>query len=346
MKVGIDVSKMHKLSLTRGIGVYADNLYQSLKQNTDIHVELIEENKSYDNFDLIHFPFFDLFKRTLPLKISKPFVVTIPDLIPLQFPQHYPSGFKGRANLFFQKLALKKAKSVIAISETVKNDISKILNINKQKIFITHLAPSNNFQKINDKKILQQAKNKYNLPEKFVLYIGNVNWNKNILNTAESCIKAQKYLVIVGSSFLDKNNLNHPEKKAHKLFLEKYENNPLIKFLDYVPNEDLEKIMSIATVLIFASYYEGFGLPILEAQSCELPVITSKGSATEEISGDSSILVDAENSDEIAIKINEIFSSENLRKEIIKKGNANVKKFSWKKTAEETIRAYEYALSN
>lgn len=344
MKVGIDISKMHNLSKTRGIGVYADNLYRSIKENTDIDVELIEEKTSYDKFDLIHFPFFDLFKRTLPLKISKPFVVTIHDLIPIQFPKHYPAGLKGRANLFFQKLALNNARSVIAVSNTVKNDISKILKIKPQKIHTIYSAPSTDFQKITDNKTLSETKKRYDLPDHFVLYLGNVNWNKNILNTAESCIKSGKNLVIIGSAFLDKTNLNHIEKKSHRLFIEKYENNKLITILDYVPNEDLEKIMSLATALIFISYYEGFGLPILEAQSCGLPVITSKGSATEEIAGKSAILADPENTDEIAGQINELFTDQSLRNELIKKGKENVQKFSWKQTALHTVDVYKNAI--
>lgn len=344
MKVGLDVSRMHQLSETRGIGVYANNLYRSIKEYTDVDIELIVEKTGYDKFDLIHFPFFDLFKRTLPLKTSKPFIVTIPDLIPLQFPKHYPAGLKGKANLFFQKLAIKNAKAVISISETVKNDISKILKIDKQKIFTTYLAPSNNFQKITDEKILSEIKKKYDLSGPFVLYIGNVNWNKNILNTAESCIKAGRQLVIVGNSFLDKNNLNHAEKKSHKQFIEKYGSSEQIKLLGFVPDKDLEKIMSLAAVLIFISYYEGFGLPILEAQSCELPVVTSKGSAMEEIAGDSAVLIDPDNPQEIANQINKLFTSQDLREKLIKKGLENVSKFSWKKTAQDTVEVYKRSI--
>ncbi len=344
MKIGLDVSRMHNLSRTRGIGVYADNLYKSIKENTDVDIELIKEKTSYQKFDLIHFPFFDLFKRTLPLKMSTPFVVTIHDLIPLQFPKHYPPGLKGRANLFFQKLALKNAKAIIAVSDVVKNDISEILRIDDKKIFTIYSAPSANFQKITDTKILEETGKKYNLPDQFVLYIGNVNWNKNILNTAQSCIKAGKNLVIIGSSFLDKTNLNHIEKKSHKQFLEKYEQNKLITILNFVSSEDLERIMSLATVLIFISYYEGFGLPVLEAQAGGLPVITSKGSATEEVAGKSAILVDPENPDEIAQQINKVFDSESVRNELIKKGKENASKFSWKQSAIETVKVYQNAL--
>ncbi len=129
MKVGLDVSGMHKFSKTRGIGIYAQNLYEAIRKYTQVDIKLIESKDSYKEFDLIHFPFFDLFTHTLPLRISKPFVVTIPDLIPLQFPKHYPPGLKGKLNLLLQKQALKKAKAVIGISQTVKDDVEKILNM-------------------------------------------------------------------------------------------------------------------------------------------------------------------------------------------------------------------------
>lgn len=344
MKVGLDISKMHKLSQTRGIGYYAQNLFESIKKYTEVEIELVTDRSDYNKFDLIHFPFFDLFKHTLPLKISRPFIVTIPDLIPLQFSEFYPPGLKGKANFWLQKLALKKAQAIITISETVKKDVEKILKINPQKVFPVHLAPSEIYKKIKDDVLLKNIKNKYNLPDKFSLYVGNVNWNKNILNTAESCIRSGQTLVIVGSSFMDKSNLSHPEKNSFKQFLEKYENSNLIKLLGFVEDKDLVGVMNLATVLIFVSYYEGFGLPILEAQACGLPVITSKGSATEEISGVSAVLVNPENPEEISDAITKIFDSEKLRNQLVEKGNKNLTRFSWEKTARETVEVYKKCL--
>lgn len=346
MKIGLDVSRMHALSLTRGIGYYAQNLYDSIKKYTDVDIKLIKEKSEYSNFDLIHFPFFDLFKHTLPINISKPFVVTIPDLIPLQFASHYPPGLKGRANLWLQKMSLKKANAVIAISKTVKEDVKKVLKIQDNKIVAIHLASSEIYKKITDKKLLTEVSMKYNLPEKFILYIGNINWNKNILNTAEASIKSGQTLVIVGNSFLDKSNINHPEKRSFKKFLEKYHDSPLIKLLGFVPDEDLVSVMNLATCLIFVSYYEGFGLPILEAQACQIPVITSKISATAEIAGAGAILVDPENPSEISNAISKLFDSEDLRVNLIKNGTRNLQNFSWKKTAVETVEVYKKCLEN
>lgn len=343
MKVAIDVSKMHRFSKDRGIGIYAQNLYESLKKHTDIDIKLLDTETSYEDFDLIHFPFFDLYKTTLPFKIKKPFIVTIPDLVPLQFSAHYPPGIKGKINLLLQKLTIKKAKSIIAISETVKKDINKLLKIDSKKIFVTYLAPGNRYDF--DKKIVELVKSKYKLPESFVLYIGNVNWNKNILNTAEACIRAKKHLVIIGSSFLDKSDINHPEKRNLKIFLNKYADNGLIKLIGSVSSEELTAIMNLATVMIFISFYEGFGLPILEAQASSLPVITSNISAMPEVAGEGALLVDPNNMDEIVKSLGLLFNSVNLRQKLIKKGKDNLIRFSWKKTAEQTLEVYKRSLN-
>lgn len=341
MKVALDISQMHNLSLTRGIGVYAQNLYKSIKEFTDTDIELIEKKEDLHKFDLIHFPFFDLFKKTLPFNLPKPVVVTIHDLIPLQFPNHYPPGIKGKINWQLQKLALKNIDQIIAVSETVKKDIETILKINPSKIKVVYSAPSDSFRKITDKKTLEALKTKYKLPDEFVLYVGNINWNKNILNTTEAVLSAGKNLVIIGAAFLDKNNINHPEKKSFKTWLEKYENNENIKIIGFTQTEEIAGIMSLAECLIFASFYEGFGIPVLEAQSCELPVITSKISATAEIAGKGAILVDPENVTDITGSVKRVTQNPDFRKQLIKAGNENLKRFSWKETALKTVQLYE-----
>jgi hypothetical protein len=94
MKVAFDISRMNKLSLNRGIGIHAKNLFSALKEYTNVDIDLIDEKTRYDQYDLIHIPFFDLFTRSLPLKASKPLVVTVHDLIPIIYPTHYPARVK------------------------------------------------------------------------------------------------------------------------------------------------------------------------------------------------------------------------------------------------------------
>lgn len=344
MKVAIDISRMHELSQKRGIGVYAKNLYLSLRKYTSLQIELIEEKKNLDEFSLIHIPFFDFFTNTLKIDSNIPCVVTIHDLIPIMFPKHYPPGIKGKINWQLQKLALKRADSVIAVSQTVKNDIVNVLKIHEKKIPAIYSAPSESFKKITDKKLLNDTKQKYDLPDEFVLYIGNVNWNKNILNTTEAVLNAGKDLVIIGSAFLDKKNIDHPEKISLKEWLQRYDGNERIKILDFVEEKEIVRIMNLATCLIFVSFYEGFGLPILESQASSLPVITSNISATKEIAGKGAILVNPESLIQITEAVRDIFESERLREKLIKQGRENAEKYSWKKTAIDSLKVYNNAL--
>lgn len=344
MKVALDITKMHSLSQGRGIGIYAQNLYDSIKKYTNVDIKLCTEKYNPADFDLIHIPFFDFFRHSLSSKMLVPTIVTIPDLVPIQFADHYPPGIKGKLNWFLQKRAIKNVNSIITISETVKKDIERILKIPDSKISVTYLAPSEEYSKDLSKSDLEKIKAKYNLPAEYVLFVGNVNWNKNILNTAEAVTRANKNLVIIGKAFLDKANLNHPEKKSQKLFLKKYENNPLVKIIGFVEEKDLVGIMKLAGSLIFVSFYEGFGLPILEAQAAGLPVITSKVSATAEVAGKGAILVDPENVSEISSTIERVLNSEKLAKAMKALGKENLKRFSWKKTAIDTVQVYEKTL--
>src|SRR5688572_16382289 len=128
MKVGIEISSLHSMSKGRGIGFYTQYLVESLKKYTDTEVVLLETPGQKEKVDLIHYPFFDFFRPTLKVSKDVPVVVTIHDVIPLLFPKHYPPGIKGRINLFRQKQALKKVKSVITDSQTSTNDVVEVFN--------------------------------------------------------------------------------------------------------------------------------------------------------------------------------------------------------------------------
>lgn len=340
MKIALDISDLNPLNKTRGVGVYAKNLYEALKKYTELDVKLVEE-KTDEKFDLVHYPYFDLFARTLKVKSEVKILVTIHDVTPLFFPKAYPPGVRGSFKHFLQKQTLKKVDGVITDSEASKKDIVKYLKYSSEKVFPVYLAQSDKFKVITDKDKKRKVKEKYNLPEKFAVFVGNVNFNKNLLNQTQACIEAGLDFCLIGSSFEKKENLDHPELESYKHFLEKYEKNPLVHILGFVEDDDLVAILNLAAVSMFASTYEGFGLPILEAQACGIPVITSNVSSTPEVAGDGAILVDPENVKEIKVAIDSILNNDKLRKEMIDKGFKNLKRFSWEKTAKETASIYE-----
>lgn len=342
MKVGIDISALHKFNKGRGIGFYTDNLVKSLKKYTDTNIEIIESENSHRGFDVIHYPFFDFFKPSLKVR-NIPTVVTIHDTIPLLFPKSYPPGIKGRFNLFRQKQSLKKVKAVITDSKTSTADVIRVLNIPRQKVSTVYLASSDNFRKIPEAEI-KKITSKFNLPDKFLLYTGGINWNKNLLNQTEAALNSGLDIVYVGGGFHNRNNLNHPELASFKKFLEKYGRHPKTHLLGFVSDDELVALMNKSFALLFVSFYEGFGLPILEAQSCKSPVITSNNSSMKEVAGNGAILVNPENISEITEAINSLHNEE-TRKKLINEGLRNISNFSWEKTAKETLRIYNEVLN-
>jgi glycosyltransferase involved in cell wall biosynthesis len=156
------------LSQSRGIGAYSKNLLLELKKTPDLQIsEIGSFSEVKSDLDLVHVPFFDLFFHTLPLSKKKPTVVTIHDVIPLIFSQHYPSGLKGKLRFHLQKQALKNVAAILTDSECSKKDIAKYLGVPLEKIHVTYLAPSDDFKTLHDRSFLDDIKGRYKLPNIF-----------------------------------------------------------------------------------------------------------------------------------------------------------------------------------
>lgn len=344
MKIAFCVSPLLNNHSTRGIGFYTKNLLEHLKKIPKLHIQEFSDISEIEDADVIHYPHFDLFQRTLSIKNKIPTVVTIHDVIPLEFPDHYPAGIKGSVNKFLQKKSLKRVAAVITDSQYSKKSITKYLGVSENKIFSISLAPVGYFQKIDDKHKLEKIKNKYNLPAKFALFTGNVNWNKNLLNLSKASVKADIDLVLIGKSFEERNNLDHPELKSFKEFLKTFSSNSKIHILGFVTDEDLVAITNLADVQLLPSLAEGFGLPILEAQICGTPVITSNISSMPEVAGRGALMVDPTSVEDISRAITRIINNQEIREELINEGFKNIKRFSWEKTAQETNEVYDKVL--
>jgi glycosyltransferase involved in cell wall biosynthesis len=340
MKIAFCTSPLSNSHSVRGIGMYTKNLLESLKQLPDLQIQEFSNISEIKEADIIHYPFFDLFEKSLPNQKRIPTVVTIHDVIPLVYPESYPLGIKGLFNNFLQKMSLKNVAAIITDSQSSKEEIIKYLKMPENKIFPIALAPAKKFYRISDNKILEGIKVKYSLPQKFVLFTGNVNWNKNLLNLTEAAIKSNIDLVLIGKSFEEKNNLDHPEMRNFKKFLEHYSVNSKVHMLGFVEDQDLVVVTNLASALLLPSFAEGFGLPILEAQICGVPVVTSNISSMPEVAGKGAILVDPNSVENISQAISKILSDGEFRKNLIEEGFRNVKKFSWGKVAQETFEVY------
>ena len=326
----------------RGAGFYADNLTKSLKKYYPEHNYIFSFYANISKADIVHFLFFEPFFKTLPFLKRGKTVATVHDLTPLVFPQNFPAGLKGKIKWNLQKLALKKLDAIITDSKSSKKDIVKFTGINEEKIKVIYLAAGEQFRKLEIGNWKLEIKRKYGLPDRFLLYVGDATWNKNLVRLVEAIKRAQIPLIMTGKTLIDtdydkKNPWNKDLAKVQNMIL----NDGNIIRLGFVPEDDLISLYNAATVFIMPSLYEGFGLPILEAMSCGCPVVTSKQGSIPEIAQDAAFYVDAYDINDIADGIKKVFLNNDLRSQLSKKGLEQAKKFSWKKTASQTMNVYK-----
>jgi glycosyltransferase involved in cell wall biosynthesis len=353
MRIAFDISPLESGHKVRGIGFYTRNLAIELKKvikKTDWSFNEINMNagkKQSVAYDLIHYPYFDLFFISLPLFRSTKLVVTIHDIIPLLYPEYYPPGIKGKIRFQIQKFLLKKIDAVITDTKASKKDIVKYLGYPEDKIYPIYLGTDRKFNKIPNPKRYNQLRKKYNLPNKFVLYVGDVNYNKNLVRLAEACKIIDTTLVIVGrQAVIEEFDKQHPEMKMWTEFLSKYKSDPYIKRLGFVNDDELVELYNCASVYCQPSLYEGFGLPVLEAMACGCPVVCAKTPALEEIAGDAALYANPYCSSDIASKLSNILEGLKIKNALIDKGYKNLQRFSWEKCARETLDLYRKVLNS
>ena len=320
----------------RGAGFYAENLVKALKKYYPANSYSLSSYDKVSKNDLAHFLYFEPFFRTLPLFKKSKIIVTVHDLTPLVYPKNFPSGIRGKIKWELQKIALKNSDAIITDSESSGRDIIKFTGIDKSKVHVVYLAAGENFKIIKNPKL-----NFKNLPEKFALYVGDATWNKNLVRLVEAIKKTQIPLVMIGKALVETNyNRKNPWNKDLEKVQGMISSDKNIIRLGFVSEVDLVSLYNKADVFVMPSLYEGFGLPILEAMSCGCPVVTSKEGSIPEIAGDCAYYVDAYDVNSIAKGIKEVFNDKNLQSQLSKKGLIQAKKFSWKKTVNETMNVY------
>lgn len=322
----------------RGVGFYADNLTKALEKESDI--SLADKNP-----DIIHYPFFDLFYHTLPIKKAKPTIVTIHDLTPLVLSSRYPKGIKGSINLGLQWLAIQSVSAIITDSESSKKDIVNILRISPDKVSVTPLAIDSEYKKDVSPSKLAEVKKKYNLPSKFVLTVaGGPNPNKNLPSLAEVTDRIGIPLVIVGKGMLQEiKEPVHPEL-IDMVRLKIY--NHLI-LPGFVSTEDLNAIYRLASIYVQPSLYEGFGLPLLEAMTAGCLIASSNVSSLPEIYHDSALVFNPRKLVAMEKIIRKALSLTPKQKEAqIIEAKERSKTFTWSKTSKETIKVYNEVYTN
>lgn len=298
--------------------------------------------KNQSKYDLLH-----SLNSELPLFSNIKRIVTVHDLKYIKFPDFLDnfSTLKSKYLKYIMTKGVNKADKIIADSQNTKNDIIDLFNIKFDKIRVIHLASNINlYSKINDNSFYGEVLQKYFIKKPYFLYIGEKRPHKNLKGLIQAFALFKKmydrwntYLVITGKKYSGYNEYLHEAEKLRIM-------DSLI-FTEFIPDEYLKAIYSEAEALLLVSFYEGFGIPILEAMECRTPVITSNISSMPEVAGDAAILVDPYNIQEIAEKMYSIMNSDVLKASFIKKGLKRVKEFSWRKTAKKTLEVYNEVYS-
>jgi len=288
---------------------------------------------------------FDLFhslNSELPLFSNIKGIVTFHDLKYIKYPYFLNkfSTIKSKYLKYTMKKGAEKASKIIAVSRSTKKDIIHLLGIEKDKITVIYEASNlGMYSRKNDGISNNDILKKYSIQKPYFLYVGEKRPHKNL----EGLIKAfaifkEKYdsrnssLVIVGKRY-----------SGYKEYITRAKNLGVVKniiFTGFIFDEHLKALYSEAEILLLVSFYEGFGIPILEAMECGTPVITSNVSSMPEVAGNAAILVDPNNVQEIVEKMNNIVKSKTLRKQLIESGLKRVKQFSWERTASQTLKVF------
>lgn len=288
-----------------------------------------------DNADIYHF-----FNFIVPPRIKGKVITTIHDMTYELYPETMDKRNLKRIKSDIQ-YSVDRSDKIITVSESSKNDIIKFLNVDESKIEIVYNGVDyEKFNKYYTEDIKLIVRNKYNLPQNYILYMGTLEPRKNIDSIIEAfaLIKKQKdfdniKLVIAGKKgwlFEDIFNL------VDKLNLKDH-----VIFTDYVDETDKPIIYNMAKLFVFPSLYEGFGIPVLEAMASSVPVIASNVSSLPEVAGNAVILVNPKDIEGIAKNIIKILSDDDLKNELVRKGHIQAQKFTWEASAEKLYNIYK-----
>jgi glycosyltransferase involved in cell wall biosynthesis len=272
-----------------------------------------------------------------------PYLITAHDLSFEIFPEFLSLKRKLWHRIINPKKQYQNAKKIIAVSENTKNDLTKTFNISSEKITTIYSGITKNFRILPvGHPGLKKIKRKYNLPEKFFLFLGTIEPRKNLETLIDAFALFQsedleKYsLVIVGK----------PGWKYKKTFqkIEQYNSTHENKIIltNFIKSTEKVFFYNLATLFIYPSFYEGFGFPPLEAMACGCPVITSPNSSLTEICGNAALFVDPANANEIKNGIQTILENKNL---FIPQGLLNSSSFSWQKSAQSFLDALKFSNS-
>ena len=268
-------------------------------------------------------------------KSKTKYVVTIHDLLFLRFKHHF-SAIDRQIYTSKIKYSCRHADQIIAVSQQTKADLINFLSVPEEKIKVVYQTCSPEFYVRTTTVKRNHAKNKYNLPEQFLLFVGALVKHKNIERIIEAIgllpVEKRIPLVIIGQATSYKNELND---KIDILRLQKE-----VIFVNFVDSSDMPSIYQMARILIWPSLFEGFGIPIIEALFSGLPVITSKEGCFTEVGGPGSLYVNPNKPEEISKAIEDVLSDSELYAKMQEMGYKHAQQFHIQNTSRAIIDLY------
>jgi len=298
----------------------------------------------FDKIDLIHFPT----QASAPVIQPKVSITTVFDAIFHIYPDKYQVYFEQKMRAKLQSITIKKADMIITISEASKRDIHRVYDIPLDKIRVTYLGVNDYFQPMDRTAAQDFLQKKYGLHGNYLLYVGGFDFRKNLQSLVCALDHLKRRIGIPDKLVLVGKVPSHPKIPGYRDF------NILCKTIQdlnleedvlipgYVPEKDLPMFYNAADVFVFPSLYEGFGLPVLEAMACGVPVVALNSSSLPEVVSDAGILINPIDFDSALIRALEDLLSDPHRRQVLReKGLERARQFSWKKAALETLKIYE-----
>ncbi|HFC12735.1 MAG TPA: glycosyltransferase family 1 protein [Anaerolineae bacterium] len=292
------------------------------------------------DYDLAHFP-----NNSAPLNLKKPYVLTIHDASLYRFPECHPWQRKVTIKAFLPAAA-RRAAQIITVSDHAKRELMHYLNLPESKFTVVHEAAGEQFRPIQDPQQIAALNHKYNLPAHFILSVGTQEPRKNLPRLIEAYAQhiaqdrhLKRYkLLIVGGNGWGQATL---DAQIERLGLTKQ-----VIRLGFVPDADLPALYTRASLFVYPSLHEGFGLPPLEAMACGTPVLTSLGTAMEEVCDNGAAFCDPLHVEDIGRHIATLLSNGEQRLDLRQRGFQTTARYSWQRTAPETLQVYANVLAS
>ena len=355
MNIGINAVAAFKEPRT-GVEEYVYQLIKHLtmlKDSDKHHFILYSQNNNNFNFKLPNnfeinklrwsLPMWTQIRLTAEILKNKPDILFIPvHVLPFIHPEnsvttihgleyeYYPEMYPANHLRYLRwstKYALKNTKKIITVSQNTKNDLIKLYNADPDKIKVIYHG-------FNDRIRLNKLKPKKDYP--YILFLGRLETKKNVqglikaFNSLKKKYQVPHKLILAGS-----NGFGHKDIRS-QISKIKFKDDIIDK--GYVSEKDKMVLLRNAEMFVLPSFYEGFGMPILEAQAAKCPVITSNVSSMPEVAGEGAILIDPENIEQISNMMYKIIDDNDFRKRLIKEGSSNLERFSWQECAQETLK--------